>query len=80
VLVTGWLLPQSPDVRAVTVTLSPDGQTGTADACHLSWDGLSGVLDGTTADSLRQPGPQLGRLDLARVLGRGYQIVAFTPC
>lgn len=71
---------QGPDNDAITDTVAPDGQTGTADACHLSWDGLSDVHGGTTPERRPQPGPQLGRLDLARILGRGYQIIAFVPC
>lgn len=49
-------------------------------AGHLSWDGLSGVLDDTTTADHRLPGPQLGRLDISRILGHGYQIIAFVPC
>jgi hypothetical protein len=30
----------TPDSDAITQTLSADGASGTADACHLSWDGL----------------------------------------
>ena len=71
---------RGPDNDAITDTLAPDGQTGTADVCHLSWGGSPGTRDGTTAERRPQPGPQLGRLDLARILSRGYQIIAFVPC
>ncbi len=38
----------------------------------MSWDGLSGILDGTTRPG-PPPGPRLGRLHLDRVLGQGHQ-------
>ena len=70
----------TPDFDAITQTLSADGASGTADACHLSWDGLTGILHGDASVPGPAPGPQLGRLTLARTLGQGYQIVGFTPC
>ena len=69
----------APDFDAVTQTLSPDGQSATVDRCGLSWDGLAGILHGTTPPG-SPPGPQLGRLDLTRVLGQGFQVARFTPC
>lgn len=70
----------TPDGNAVTHTLAPDGQTGTVDACHLTWPGLTGIVHGRAADSACPPGPQLGRLDLVRVLGQGYEVVRFATC
>jgi hypothetical protein len=69
----------APDFDAVTQTLSPDGQSATVNVCRLSWDGLAGILHGTTPPG-PPPGPQLGRLDLTRVLGQGFQVARFTPC
>lgn len=69
----------APDHDAIPTTLSPDGQSGTADLCAMSWHDLAGILHGTTPPG-PAPGPQLGRLELTRVLGQGYQIVRFTPC
>jgi hypothetical protein len=70
----------APDSDAITQTLSVDGESGMVDACHLSWDGLTGILHGDASVHGPAPGPQLGRLFLARALGQGYQIVGFTPC
>jgi hypothetical protein len=68
-----------PDSDAIPTSPSPDGQSATADLCGLSWDGLGAVVHGTTAAGL-PAGPQLGRLDLTRVLGQGYRITHLTRC
>jgi hypothetical protein len=60
--------------------VSADGQSATVDACRWSGDGLAGILDGTIGTPASSPGPQLGRLHLARVLEQGYQVVRVTPC
>jgi hypothetical protein len=68
-----------PDEDTIPTALSPDGETATADLCRMAWTRLPGAAP---LDALPEPppGPQLGRLDLARVLGQGYQITQFTPC
>jgi len=69
----------TPDVDGTPQTLSPDGQSGTVDLCHMTWDGVMVVLNGTAA-SEPSPGPQPGRLDLTRTFGWGCQVTQFTPC
>ena len=59
---------QAPDRHSIVLTL--DSQSGSADLCHLAWNG-------TRASP---PGPQLGRLDLTRRLGQGYLVTRFSPC
>jgi hypothetical protein len=69
----------APDADATPSILSSDGQSAGLDLCGLRWDGVAAILQGTPAPG-PQPGPQVGRLDLGRVLGQGYQIVRITPC
>lgn len=65
-----------PDYESIAVVPAAD-ERATADACGLSWSRMSGVPDGPAEPA---PGPQLGRLDLARLPGQGYQVVGFTRC
>ena len=61
-----------PDADTITTT-STAADRATVDACHLTWG--SSTVFGRPPTS-PAPGPQLGYLDVARVLGRGYQITA----
>ena len=77
----------APDAATTPSTLSSDGQSAGLDLCGLRWDGVAAILHGTPTpgpqpvpDLGLQPGPQLGRLDLSRVLGQGLPIVHITPC
>jgi hypothetical protein len=70
---------EAPDADAVPSTVTRDGQSAAVDVCRLSWNGVTGILRGTPP-SAPPPGPQLGRLDLTRVLGLGYKEVHFAPC
>lgn len=68
-----------PDSHATPQALAPDAESGSVDLCHLTWDGVAAILNGTAAAG-PAPGPQLGRLDLTRVLGQGYQVDRVAPC
>jgi hypothetical protein len=72
----------APDADATPTSLASNGELGTADLCHLTWNGVTALLTGTPRGTspTGAPGPQLGRLVLTRVLGQGYQITQFTPC
>jgi hypothetical protein len=47
--------------------------------CHLTWGGATAVWTGASG-AAGSAGPQVGRLDLTRMLGQGYQVTRFTPC
>jgi hypothetical protein len=68
------------DHNAIPTTLSANGQVGTADMCRMTWNGVAAILAGEGGHNASPPGPQIGRLQLTRVLGQGYQVAGFTPC
>jgi hypothetical protein len=68
----------APDSDAIPTTLSRTGRPPPR-TCADELGRPLGILDGTTRPG-PSPGPQLGRLHLARVLGEGYQVTSYTPC
>lgn len=65
----------SPDSRALDVQAA--GEAATVDGCSMTWDGLAGILGGTTRSA---PGPQLGVLEVRRELEQGYRITTYRDC
>jgi len=64
----------SPELSGEIGTISPDGETGTLEACSLHWDNW-------WTGRLPDPGPTaVGHFQLRRVLKQGYVITDYRPC